>query len=332
MFSARKVSHTTAVSLGAVDLNLLIALKALLEEGNVTHAGARIGMGQPTMSAALARLRRHFDDDLLVRVGREFELTPFARSIVPDVQQAVRLLGDALRVSDGFDPASSERLFTITLSDYAMAVLHEPLRRRVKAAAPSVRLAFIDLTENLQGSERALLRQDVLIGPLGYGFAGDHLRLFRDRMVCVLDPDNPYLDGGTLGVDALRRMPHAIAVFRGSQPTPIDRVMSERGIERRTSMRVYGFLPLLFAVRSTDAVAFVPERIARPFAASGKLLAVEPPFEAPLMLEAAWWHPSRGADPAHRWFVSILRDVVGELRLSEPGGLPPERPTPSADS
>ncbi|MEV6346212.1 LysR family transcriptional regulator [Actinoplanes sp. NPDC051851] len=310
------------MTLGAVDLNLLIALKALLEEGNVTHAGARIGMGQPTMSAALARLRRHFDDELLVRVGREFELTPFARSVLPEVQQAVQLLGDALRVTDGFDPASSERLFTITLSDYAMTVLHEPLRRRVKAAAPSVRLAFTDLTEDLIGSERALLRQDVLVGPLGYGFAGEHVRLFRDRLVCVVDPRNPYLEENVLSVDALRRMPHAIAVFRGGIPTPIDRAVSELSIERRVSMRVYGFLPLLFAVRATDAVAFVPERIARRFAHDENLRIVEPPFEAPLMLEAAWWHPSRDIDPAHRWFVSVLRDVAAELTLSEPARLP----------
>jgi DNA-binding transcriptional LysR family regulator len=320
------------VTLGAVDLNLLIALKALLEEGNVTHAGARIGMGQPTMSAALARLRRHFDDELLVRVGRDFELTPFARAMLADAQQAVQLLGDALRVTDGFDPATSERLFTVTLSDYAMTVLHEPLRRRVKAAAPSVRLAFTDLMDDLLGSERAQLRQDVLIGPLGYGFAGEHLRLFRDRLICVVDPGNPYLDGGTLGVEALRRMPHAVAVFRGSVPTPIDRTLNELGIERRISMRVYGYLPLLFAVRATDAVAFLPQRVARPFAASGRLLVVEPPFEAALILEAAWWHPSRETDPAHRWFRSILRDVVGELRLSEPPGLPPEIPGPCGDS
>lgn len=310
------------MTLGAIDLNLLIALKALLEEGNVTHAGARIGMGQPTMSAALARLRRHFDDELLVRVGRKFELTPFARSVLPEVQQAVQLLGDALRVTDGFDPASSERLFSITLSDYAMTVMHEPLRRRVKAAAPSVRLAFTDLTEDLIGSERALLRQDVLVGPLGYGFAGEHVRLFRDRLVCVVDPRNPYLEGDALSVDALRRMPHAIAVFPGGIPTPIDRTVSELSLERRVSMRVYGFLPLLFAVRATEAVAFVPERIARRFAQDGKLRIVEPPFEAPLMLEAAWWHPSRDIDPAHRWFVSVLRDVAAELTLSEPARLP----------
>ncbi|MFC4063527.1 LysR family transcriptional regulator [Actinoplanes subglobosus] len=314
------------MSLGAVDLNLLIAFKALLEEGSVTQAGAKIGIAQPSMSAALSRLRRHFDDELLVRVGREFELTPFARSMLADVQQTVQLFGDALRVTDGFDPATSERLFTVTLSDYAMAVLHEPLHRRVKAVAPSVRLAFVDLPEDLAASERAMLRQDLLIGPFGYGFVGEHLRLFRDRYMCVVDPENPYLTEGLLGLEALRRMPHAVTVFRGNHQTAVDRVLSQAGVDRRISMRVYGHLPLLFAVRGTDAVAFVPERVVRPFADSGRVRMVPPPFEAPLLLEAAWWHPSRETDPAHRWFLSIVEDVVDELRLTEPPGLPPDAP------
>jgi len=313
-----------SVSLGAVDLNLLVALKALLEEGNVTHAGARVGMGQPTMSAALARLRRHFDDELLVRVGRDFELTPFARSLLPEVQEAVKLLGDALRVTDRFDPATSERLFTVALSDYALAVLHEPLRRRVKAVAPTVRLAFTDLGEDLLGSERVLLRQDILIGPPGYGFAGRHMRLFRDRLVYIADAGNRHLTGAGLSMADLRRMSHANAVFRGGVPTPVDRAAAELGIDRHISMRVFGFLPLLFAVPGTDAVAMVPERIAVRFAGDGRLRVLDPPFTPPLMLEAAWWHPSKHVDPAHRWFTAVLREVAAELRRSEPAQLPPD--------
>ena len=193
------------MALGAVDLNLLVALRALLEEGNVTRAGERIGLGQPAMSAALARLRRHFDDELLVRVGRDLELTPFARSLLPRVRESVLLLGDALRVNDGFEPATSERTFTVTLSDYALAVLHEPVRRQIKKAAPGVRLAFADLAEDLLGSERALLRQDLLVGPPGLGFAGRHAPLFGDRLVCVVDGANPYVEKGLLSMGSFRR-------------------------------------------------------------------------------------------------------------------------------
>ena len=97
------------MALGGTDLNLLLPLKVLLEEGNVTRAGQRLELSQPAMSAALARLRRRFDDELLVRAGRDYELTPFARDLLPEVQHAVRLMARALHLEDEFDPATSDR-------------------------------------------------------------------------------------------------------------------------------------------------------------------------------------------------------------------------------
>ena len=92
------------MALGGTDLNLLLPLKVLLEEGNVTRAGQRLELSQPAMSAALARLRRRFDDELLARAGRDYELTPFARDLLPEVQHALRLMGAALHLEDEFDP------------------------------------------------------------------------------------------------------------------------------------------------------------------------------------------------------------------------------------
>src|SRR3954454_19748276 len=99
------------MALGGTDLNLLLPLRVLLEEGNVTRAGRRLALSQPAMSAALARLRRKFDDELLTKTGRDYELTPFAQELLPEVQHALRLMGRALRVEEVFDPASSERTF-----------------------------------------------------------------------------------------------------------------------------------------------------------------------------------------------------------------------------
>ena len=135
------------MDLGAFDLNTLVALRALLEEGNLTYAGAKVGMAQPAMSSVLGRYRRHFDDELLVRVGRDYELTPLARDLLPLVQEAVRLLGQSLRISETFDPATTERLFTVTVSDYAMTVLLEPalslLPCRVRYPQPGSTVAHL---------------------------------------------------------------------------------------------------------------------------------------------------------------------------------------------
>lgn len=124
------------MTLGGTDLNLLLFLRVLLEEGNVTRAGARLEVGQPAMSAALAKLRRRFDDELLVRAGRDYELTPFARDLLPEVQRAVRLMARALDLENHFDPGTSERTFRLAMSDYAVSVLHEPLVRLLAASAP----------------------------------------------------------------------------------------------------------------------------------------------------------------------------------------------------
>src|SRR6266567_8832749 len=113
----------TLMPLGGTDLNLLVALKALLEEGNVTKAGAKIGKSQPAMSTALARLRRHYKDELLVRVGRDYELTPFAKTLVPSVRRTLSAVELALGTGRAFDPAASSHVFRLTATDYAITVL-----------------------------------------------------------------------------------------------------------------------------------------------------------------------------------------------------------------
>ena len=306
------------MDLGAFDLNTFSALRALLEEGNLTHAGAKVGLAQPAMSQILGRFRRHFDDELLVRVGREYELTPLAGDLLPHVQDALRLMRTALRVDENFDPAISERLFTVTASDYAMSVLIEPLRRRVRQSAPSVRLEFVDLANDLTNSPRALLRHDFLMGPLGYGFAGEHRLLFHDRLVCLVSRDNRHLRDGRLDGDALKEMPHAVTVFPGDFQTPVDRAIAQHALVRRVALKTRGFLLLPFAVAGTEALAIVPERLARRFASDERLLVLDPPFGFVDMLEAAWWHPSRAADPGHRWLLGILDEVATELALDDP--------------
>src|SRR5579863_731178 len=124
------------MALGGIDLNLLVVLQALLEEGNVTRAGMRLGMPQPAVSNALARLRRHYRDELLVRAGNGYELTPLARSLLPSVQGSTRLAGRALFSGLAGQPPAGDRVFSISLSDYAMTVFGEPLLRRVHDLAP----------------------------------------------------------------------------------------------------------------------------------------------------------------------------------------------------
>jgi len=307
------------MTVGGMDLNLLVALRAMLEEANVTRAGERIGMAQPAMSTALARLRRHYRDDLLVRVGRDYELTPFARSLLPLVEQTMPLVEQALALRDDFAPATSTRAFSVTLSDYSFTVLNAPLLRQVEDQAPGVRLDFSPIPWDMHVSDRGLLQYDFLVGPLGCGFTGENTVLFDDRFVCVTDPRHERLSGGTLSLEDFEGLPHAVASF-GPNLTPLDRALSSRGIRQNTRVSTVGFLPLPFVVAGTDLVAVLPERLARLVSDLAMVTIVEPPFGDIELVEALWWHPTRESDPGHRWLLGLLRDLADAVAAGGPGG------------
>ncbi|MFF5148078.1 LysR family transcriptional regulator [Streptomyces sp. NPDC013157] len=302
------------MALGSTDLNLLLPLKVLLEEGSVTRAGRRLDVGQPAMSAALARLRRRFDDELLVRNGREYELTPLAKDLLPEVQRAVRLISCALDLEDEFDPARSRRTFRLTMSDYAIAVVHEPLVRLVEAEAPGVRLDISHLEAHAAFSDRILVDNDVLIVPTGHGFPGMSRPVWTDRLVVIADRGNPRLSDGCLSLDDLAALPHAISSYGPGAVTADERIFGELRIERRVALQVHGYLPLPFVIEGTEMVAVVPERLAcmliRP---SSRLVTVEPPFGQVLLTENYWFAEDRLADPAHRWLFGRLDAVRDEL-------------------
>lgn len=310
------------MTLGGTDLNLLLPLRVLLEEGNVTRAGQRLQLSQPAMSAALARLRRRFDDELLVRAGRDYELTPFARELLPDVQHAVRLMGRALNVEDDFDPATSGRSFRLCMSDYALAVLHEPLVRMLSEAAPGVRLAIDHLGPESRTSPRVLLDYDALVAPMGIGFQGESRPLWRDRLVLIADRGNPRLRRDRLQLDDLRVLPHAVASFGAGVLTPADRAFGELGIDRHIALQVAGFLPLPFVIAGTDMVALVPEMLARMHVRpDGPLVAVEPPMDTMLLAEGYYYGRDRLSDPAHRWLFARLDELAHDpqwLRFAAP--------------
>lgn len=303
-----------SVALGGTDLNLLNALKVLLEEANVTHAGRRLNMSQPAMSGALARLRRQFGDELLVRAGRDYELTPLACDLLPTVQDAQRLLNEALMIGEQFEPATSNRMFRLAMSDYALSVVYGPMMRRLHAEAPHISLKFDALSGNVRGTDRDILDHDVIVGPMGYGFPGVVEHLFDDQMVCIVDRRNPRLTDGRLTLEDLSTLPHAVATFGRINPTPADRILGELGVTRRVQVLVTGWAAIPFTVEHTDMVAVVPGRLARQFCTGQTdLVTVDPPFGHVDLVEGFWCQEAKLAEPAQQWLLGLLRDVAAEL-------------------
>jgi DNA-binding transcriptional LysR family regulator len=294
-------------SVSGIDLNLLAALRALLEERNLTRAGGRLNLTQPAMSAALTRLRQHFGDELLVRSGRQFELTPHAERVLPAVQDALRQVERTFAETAEFDAANSTRAFSIAISGQSIVTL-SGLLRRAHELAPEARLDLRPVPAELISGDRGLLQHDLVIAPLGYYRpAGQPEVICRDRFVCVADPGNPRLRDGRLTLEDLKALPHAAARLPHAEEDPVAAALDRHGITPRVVLTAAGWLPIPFRVAASDMVAVVPERLARRLAGAAGVVVVEPPFGRVELVEAAWWHPMRATDPALSWLRGVLR-------------------------
>ena len=293
-----------------VDLNLLVALDALLTERNVTKAAARLRVGQPAMSASLARLRRVFDDPLLVRSGRAFALTPLAQSLVQPTEAVLGDIESVLALRLGFDPASDTHTFTIVGSDYVTFILLRHLVPALYAEAPKVTIRIRPLPMGFKGLPEIIQRgeADLLIMPAEFDPSlrrFRHGRLFEDRFVCVAWEGNPEI-GDTLTLEEFCRLPH-LGQFGGMPETRLRQLGIHRNVEIMTQNFVVG--PLF--VRGTRLLAIVHERMALELAPEAAARLLEMPVDLGVITETMYWHPRMDHDPPHQW----LRDRISTLAV-----------------
>ena len=290
----------------SIDLNLLTALDALLTERNVTRAGRRLGLSQPAMSDALARLRRHFDDQLLIRVGNSYELTPLGSGLRATSTAAMQLVEQTFTAGQGFDPVACEREFVLLTSDYAAAILGAPLIRAFQHASPVARLRLDQpgadgATATMADGTRTL---DGLILPRSIAPAGmPGTTLFHDRWVCLAATGNPAVTDG-LTIEQLAALPWVVHQDMRSVH-PVLTNLRTRGLEPRARFSTGGYQLLPELIRGSDHLCLIQERLAIRVAGPD-LRILEVPFDLPPVVETLWWHPARTHDPSHRW----LRDLV----------------------
>jgi len=295
------------VNLASLDLKLVVALRALLEERNVTKAGRRIGLSQPATSAALARLRHHFDDDLLSRVSGRYELTALGRALLDRTATACDLLERVFTSQADFDPAREEHEFTLVASDYAVAVFGAELARTVHAEAPGIRLRFKQAsTELIEDTTTLLSSVDGLLMPHGIIRGFPAVDLYRDSWVYLVADDNPEV-GDELTLDDLARLPWV--TYQRTYDAPAARQIGMLGIEPRVEISVdsFGLMPQLVA--GTRRVALIQRRLAEQLGGVVPVRVLEPPYVAVPLQEALWWHPMHTHDAAHIW----LRETAARV-------------------
>ena len=295
------------MNLARLDLNLVVALRALLEERNVTRAGQRVGLSQPAMSAALSRLRRHFDDDLLARVGGHYELTALGQVLLDRTSTAYDVLERLFASQAYFDPAKENREFKLVASDYAVAIFGTELARVIHEEAPGIRLRFSQTPTTVVDDTATLLSaSDGLFMPHGVISDFPATDLYDDRWVFLVARDHPSVDDRLTRKD-LARLPWV--TYQRTYDAPAVRQLGMLGIEPRVEVSVDSFQSLPLLVAGTRRIALVQARMAQLMEPIAAVKVVEPPYEAVPLREALWWHPVHTHDAAHIW----LRDTAARV-------------------
>jgi DNA-binding transcriptional LysR family regulator len=300
------------MDLHGFDLNLLVALDALLAEKSVTNAGRRIHLSQSAMSGVLSRLRHALNDKLLVASRGGMILTPMAESLVEPVRSILEQVHQTIIVNVPFDPATSRRVFTIAASDYAVTVLLTDALRRVGRDAPGVTVVIIPLRERTPESED--LGLDLVIIPEAYAPASlPHEVLFEDTFTAIVWSGHSSV-GDTLHPDQYRRLPHAIVSF--SDDTRInyaERLAEQAGVELHAQVVAPSYHALPALIVGTDRIATLQMRLAEELAASYPIRVVPLPLPLPVLKEAMMWHPRLDRDAAHTWLRGVLRQTAAAL-------------------
>ena len=284
----------------SLDLNLLVSLDALLHERSVTRAAQRLGLSQPTLSAALSRLRRHFGDELLHRVGNSYQLTPLAERLSEQSAQALTWTDRVFRTRPDFDPAQSEHEFTLVVADCHLPTFGRALADLVETDAPGVRLHFEHSDERfVQRAHEHLRTVDAVALPQGLLAELPNLDLYPDRWVCVASVGSP----AAAATDAADLVGHpwVVPYHNTTLAHPPLHRLRDRGVEPRVTLTTEDFLVVPHLVAGTNRLGLMPERIARPYTPANGTVVVELPFTLGLLVETLWWHPMHDRDPAHTW-------------------------------
>jgi DNA-binding transcriptional LysR family regulator len=296
-----------------VDLNLLTALEALLEETSVTRAARRLGLSQPALSASLARLRRFYGDELLRRVGNSYELTPLAVTLRQRASAALDGVDRVFAAQPVFDPETANREFVLLGSDYGMAIVGRAVSRLLSERAPRLRLRLGQHTPHVVDHAHEVLRTiDGIILPHGFLLDLPSTDLYEDRWMVLASADNPRVRDGVTMTD-LAELPWALVYHSPTSYAPAARQLQMLGVEPRVQIVIESFYALPEVVADTDRISLVQGRLADRLTGRGDVTVLPCPFDAVPLVQALWGHPMNELDAAHVWLRQLLVEACSAL-------------------
>ena len=312
------------MQLRSIDLNLLLAFDALAGEENVTRAAVRLGMSQPAMSGALARLRLLLGDPLFVRTGGRMRPTPRARELAAPVGAAIARLREAIEPGIAFRADSARTEFRIAATDYVEALVMGRLIEALRRESPYVRLRLVRPGRVLAPPEDALRAGEVDLALGLFGAPASPMpdllsaQLFRDRLVGVVRAGHPGV-GARLTLKRFIALPQIRVVYLAAGGAGlVDSVLASRGLERRVALTVSNLVTVPAIVQSSDLLGVAPERLARSWARARSLKILDLPVPLPDMHLTMVWDERRGGHGANEWLRDAIVRAIGERRPSGP--------------
>lgn len=305
------------VQLNLFDLNLLRSLDALLIEKSVTRAAEKVHVTQQAMSGSLKRLREHFGDELLVRIGVRMELTPLGAALVTPVREAILQIGMALGTTPAFNPVTTRRRFRLAMSDYVAVTIFPMVLKRVLAATPGMVCDIHPLDDSaFAGLETGDLDMSILPSfwrerevqrPEGVRSAP----LYDDDFVCAIDPIVHTFDEMTL--ERYLTLPHSAVRMAGGHRTIIDDAWDVNRISPRVAVTTTSYSNVMFVIPGTPMIATVQRRLARLFEGLVPIRFLECPISIGPLNQELSWHSRNDDDPAHAYLRDQLMAAAREM-------------------
>ncbi len=297
-----------------LDLNLIVLLEALLNTESVSRAGVQLNLTQPSVSNALARLRKHFDDELFVLVGRKMIPTALARSLREPVAQFLQLSRTIAQARKVFDPETAEREFSIVASDFVAGILLTKLCRKLLRVAPSISIQHVPITDrSIEKFQRG--EHDVLIAPETVERnTVNRLFLFEEQLVPIAWASNDEV-GPTITMEEFLNSPQVFARFGSvTQPSAVEEFLVAHGYHQTRRIQCESFLLLPEFVVGTPYLAAIHSRYAQEKELQLQIKILEPSFQLPIIREHIFWLPHLDGEPAAVWLRSVIESTGKSIR------------------
>ncbi|HBC43424.1 MAG TPA: LysR family transcriptional regulator [Pseudanabaena sp.] len=300
-------------SLNQIDLNLLVVFDALMRDRHVTRAGERIGLSQPAMSNALARLRHLTKDRLFVRAKSGLQPTPVAIALANQIQPALQQIQIALSSEAGFEPMTSDRVLAIGMTDYVEFVLLPPLLEQLAQVAPNLKIQvrtgdrqqLFDLLDNG--------KVDLICGvfPEQISWHQEQL-LFLERFVCVCRQDHSLIKS-SLSLEEYLSTFHLLISIKEDMVGRVDDILAVQGLRRKIKLSIPHFLVAPSIIARTDLIATLAERVANTFARDLNLKVFPCPLEIAGFSVVMRWHQSTANQSSHQWLRQLFIEIATNI-------------------